>query len=268
MLAAIGWPASELWDKALADTFGIDAALTSKLEAPSVLNGGLDRISPAFWGAALGFGSGHRIVRPQAALLEDRAEPLEPGNLQFDPLGMYPVERVRRKRMDEAEVKHGRSPCSPWYGYASPIWCRARRWPPTSGFFEPFWAHCLGGLVVQAPCFCMCLPPRVFLSALDWEWDGMSAHRDERERSTSRNRTTASPGRRGTRRATSSDLSVTVKTGGATRTMTAFGVSSDAAPRASAATTSRDRERATSTRGLNLKSTFLRMTPATVNFDR
>ena len=38
MLAAVGWPASELWDQKLADTFGIDSALTSKLEAPSVLN--------------------------------------------------------------------------------------------------------------------------------------------------------------------------------------------------------------------------------------
>ena len=53
MLAAVGWPASELWDQKLADTFGVGTALTAKLEAPSVLNGGLDRISPAFWGAAL-----------------------------------------------------------------------------------------------------------------------------------------------------------------------------------------------------------------------
>ena len=107
MLAAVGWPASELWDQKLAETFGIDAALTSKLEAPSVLNGGLDRISPAFWGAALGFGAAIELYGLKLRL-EDRAEPLEPGNLQFDPLGMYPVERARRKRMDEAEVKHGR----------------------------------------------------------------------------------------------------------------------------------------------------------------
>ena len=51
--------------------------------------------------------------------LEDRAEQHEPGNLQFDPLGMYPVERARRKRMDEAEVKHGRIAMLAVVGYAA-----------------------------------------------------------------------------------------------------------------------------------------------------
>ena len=141
MLAAIGWPASELWDKALADTFGIDAALTSKLEAPSVLNGGLDRISPAFWGAALGFGTAIELYGLKLRL-EDRAEPLEPGNLQFDPLGMYPVERARRKRMDEAEVKHGRIAMLAVVGYAAEEYLLGTPVAVhSSGFFEPFWAH-------------------------------------------------------------------------------------------------------------------------------
>ena len=141
MLAAIGWPASELWDKALADTFGIDAALTSKLEAPSVLNGGLDRISPAFWGAALGFGAAIELYGLKLRL-EDRAEPLEPGNLQFDPLGMYPVERARRKRMDEAEVKHGRIAMLAVVGYAAEEYLLGTPVAVhSSGFFEPFWAH-------------------------------------------------------------------------------------------------------------------------------
>ena len=149
MLAAIGWPASELWDKALADTFGIDSALTSKLEAPSVLNGGLDRISPAFWGAALGFGAAIELYGLKLRL-EDRAEPLEPGNLQFDPLGMYPVERARRKRMDEAEVKHGRIAVLAVVGYAAEVALGTPVAVHSSGFFGQVGAAASGG---QAPCF-------------------------------------------------------------------------------------------------------------------
>ena len=141
MLAAVGWPAAELWDQKLADTFGIDSALTPKLEAPSVLNGGLDRISPAFWGAALGFGAAIELYGLKLRL-EDRAEPLEPGNLQFDPLGMYPVERARRKRMDEAEVKHGRIAMLAVVGYAAEEYLLGTPVAVhSSGFFEPFWAH-------------------------------------------------------------------------------------------------------------------------------
>ncbi len=74
--------------------------------------------------------------------LEDRAEPLEPGNLQFDPLGMYPVERARRKRMDEAEVKHGRIAMLAVVGYAAEEYLLGTPVAVhSSGFFEPFWAH-------------------------------------------------------------------------------------------------------------------------------
>ena len=86
-------------------------ALTSKLEAPSVLNGGLDRISPALWGAARAWR--RRIARPQAAPRGLRRA-AEPGNLQFDPLGNVP----RRARAPQAHGRGGgqarpASPCSP-----------------------------------------------------------------------------------------------------------------------------------------------------------
>ena len=42
MLAAAGWPLSELWHKEIADTFGLDSILAAEGKAPSVLNGGLD----------------------------------------------------------------------------------------------------------------------------------------------------------------------------------------------------------------------------------
>ena len=40
MLASLGWPASELYHKELADTFGLESILASNDKAPSVMNGG------------------------------------------------------------------------------------------------------------------------------------------------------------------------------------------------------------------------------------
>lgn len=41
MLAAAGWPLSELWHKEIASVLGLDSILASADKAPSVLNGGL-----------------------------------------------------------------------------------------------------------------------------------------------------------------------------------------------------------------------------------
>jgi light-harvesting complex II chlorophyll a/b binding protein 4 len=40
MLAAAGWPLSELWHQSLANTLGLDSILAAENRAPSVLNGG------------------------------------------------------------------------------------------------------------------------------------------------------------------------------------------------------------------------------------
>lgn len=44
MLAAAGWPLSELWHKEIADVLGLESILASSDKAPSVLNGGLDNV--------------------------------------------------------------------------------------------------------------------------------------------------------------------------------------------------------------------------------
>ncbi|KAL3759902.1 hypothetical protein ACHAWU_005069 [Discostella pseudostelligera] len=49
MLAAVGWPLAELWDKSIAGVFGLEPALTSTGSSPSLLNGGLDKIEPDYW---------------------------------------------------------------------------------------------------------------------------------------------------------------------------------------------------------------------------
>lgn len=41
MLAAAGWPLSELWHKEIASLLGLESILAAADKAPSVLNGGL-----------------------------------------------------------------------------------------------------------------------------------------------------------------------------------------------------------------------------------
>merc|ERR1719330_700408 len=53
MLAAAGWPMSELFDKKIADMFGLDAVVDATNRAPSVLNGGMGKISPMYWAACI-----------------------------------------------------------------------------------------------------------------------------------------------------------------------------------------------------------------------
>ena len=54
MLAAAGWPISELMDKGLAKVFGLSPLLDSADRVPSLLNGGLGKVSPFYWGAVIG----------------------------------------------------------------------------------------------------------------------------------------------------------------------------------------------------------------------
>ena len=62
MLAAAGWPISELFDKSITQELDADFDLNlspivdESDRAPSLLNGGLDSISPLFWGLCLGLG--------------------------------------------------------------------------------------------------------------------------------------------------------------------------------------------------------------------
>lgn len=44
MLAAVGWPISELWHKEIAQAFGLKSILASGDRAPSLLNGGLSSV--------------------------------------------------------------------------------------------------------------------------------------------------------------------------------------------------------------------------------
>eukprot|EP01041_Mallomonas_annulata_P009573 gene9573-19895_t len=111
MLAAVGWPLSELWHKEIASAFGLPSILAAGDRAPSLLNGGLS--SP--------FASGVLIMSIIiAGYLEAKAmnsglvfwdsqkpDDYVPGDFGFDPFNLHNI-RGNRKTMQTAEIKNGR----------------------------------------------------------------------------------------------------------------------------------------------------------------
>jgi len=106
MLAAAGWPLSELWDKKIAATFGMPALVDNADRAPSILNGGLDKISPVYWIGCLLLAGAVDFYGTTVA--KKNNSDYFPGNLGFDPLGMYPKDVEGQKQMQLKEIKNGR----------------------------------------------------------------------------------------------------------------------------------------------------------------
>eukprot|EP00523_Entomoneis_sp_CCMP467_P001256 CAMPEP_0168754504 /NCGR_PEP_ID=MMETSP0724-20121128/19540_1 /TAXON_ID=265536 /ORGANISM="Amphiprora sp., Strain CCMP467" /LENGTH=267 /DNA_ID=CAMNT_0008802995 /DNA_START=18 /DNA_END=821 /DNA_ORIENTATION=+ len=104
MLAAAGWPMSELLDKKLANALGWVPVVDSSDRAPSVLNGGLGKVSPAYWAACLALGAAVDLY----GIKRQESSDYFPGNLGFDPLGMYPKDEAGQKDMQLKELKNGR----------------------------------------------------------------------------------------------------------------------------------------------------------------
>jgi hypothetical protein len=105
MLAAAGWPISELADKKLAALAGLDPLLQSSDRAPSVLNGGLGQISPIYWGLCL---AGAAAIDLYGIFGASKKEGYIPGNLGFDPLGLYPKDKEGQEWAKLSEIKNGR----------------------------------------------------------------------------------------------------------------------------------------------------------------
>jgi hypothetical protein len=106
MLAAAGWPLSELFDAKIANLIGMDPIVDYTDRAPSLLNGGLGQISPLYWIVCLvgaGFIDGYAISRGRS-----NTPNYFPGNLSFDPLGFYPKDKEGQMRMQTTEIKNGR----------------------------------------------------------------------------------------------------------------------------------------------------------------
>merc|ERR1712224_465257 len=106
MLAVVGWPLAELWDKPLADAVGLPALLTKSGGSPSILNGGLDKISVAYWVAIVALAG---IVEIENMKMKDeKAKNYVLGDCNFDPLNFYPKDKQGQMQMLTKEIKHGR----------------------------------------------------------------------------------------------------------------------------------------------------------------
>lgn len=81
-----------------------------------MLNGGLERISPTFWGFCLGLSAAIDLYGVQKS--REGNPKYIPGQLGFDPLGLYPTDKEGQQRMQLAEIKHGRVSMLAVTGYA------------------------------------------------------------------------------------------------------------------------------------------------------
>jgi hypothetical protein len=103
MLAAAGWPLAELLDRPLANLLNKEAVVDAMDRNPSILNGGLEKVSPVYWGFILGAAALIDIYQIQRANADDPE--YFPGNLGFDPLGLYPKDKEGQRRMQTMEIK-------------------------------------------------------------------------------------------------------------------------------------------------------------------
>lgn len=107
MLAAAGWPVSEVLDRTLANSLGLPPVLDAHDRVPSLLNGGLGKVSPLYWVACFGAAAAIDVIQINKA--NSRSSSYEfPGALGFDPLGLYPSDEAGQRSMQTAEIKNGR----------------------------------------------------------------------------------------------------------------------------------------------------------------
>lgn len=106
MLAVVGWPLAELLDKPLAGLIGVPDALTKTGASPSLLNGGLEKIQPAYWLFVIGLS--FFVEQNNTQMKESKGKDYTPGDCNFDPLGLFPSDVKGQKIMQTKEIKHGR----------------------------------------------------------------------------------------------------------------------------------------------------------------
>lgn len=123
MLAAVGWPISEILDKKLAYVFDLKPLLGVEDRVPSVLNGGLSQTSPLFWVFAAVITSGIEIldILKYNNAKEQSIEYI-PGDLGFDPLNLYGMAAEEKKYRQEGEIFNGRLSMLAITGFAIQEW--------------------------------------------------------------------------------------------------------------------------------------------------
>lgn len=102
MMAAVGWPLAELFHSDLAGQWHLPNALNINDRVPSVLNGGLDKISPVFWIVAL---SAAALVEAFTGAVGE----IQSADLGFDPLGIMSNNNPKQARfLEDSELFNGR----------------------------------------------------------------------------------------------------------------------------------------------------------------
>ena len=144
MLAAAGWPLSEKLDKPLTklldDDLGLNLspALDGSDRVPSLLNGGMDNISPLWWGFCLGLTAAIDLKGIKNARSEEDGVN-QIGDYGFDPLNLYPADEAGQRRMQLAEIKHGRLSMIAITGFAVQEYVsKVGVVDETPMFFQPF----------------------------------------------------------------------------------------------------------------------------------
>jgi len=146
MLAAVGWPLAELFDKQLAAAWSLKPLLVFQDRVPSVLNGGLDRTPAVYWAAALGVAF---AIESLGLLKQFNADQVNgdytPGDLNFDPLNLAGNTQADRFYKAEAELFNGRLAMLAITGFAVQEWWTSNAvvnempifFKPI--FFKPIW---------------------------------------------------------------------------------------------------------------------------------
>eukprot|EP00536_Pseudo-nitzschia_multiseries_P001187 jgi/Psemu1/234364/estExt_Genewise1.C_140244 len=116
MLAAVGWPLSELWDKPIADAVGLPTLLTNTGASPSLLNGGLDKVAGAYWVAIISLAG--IIELENMKMKEEKGKDYISGDCNFDPLNLMPQDKQGQMAMQTKELKHGRIAMMAIFGFA------------------------------------------------------------------------------------------------------------------------------------------------------
>ena len=111
MLAAVGWPLSELWHKPIAEFLQLDSILASGDKAPSILNGGLSSTYASgmliFSMLVAGYLENKALNSGEIYWNSEKPANYTPGDYKFDPYNLYTI-RGDKKQMETAEIKHGR----------------------------------------------------------------------------------------------------------------------------------------------------------------
>ena len=141
MLAAAGWPLSELWDTKIAAAVGWNPVLDASGRVPAVLNGGMERISPVYWVGVVLFAGVAELVTDNFR----KKKGYTPGAFGFDPLGFYPKGEEDRKWMRTAEIKNGRLAMLAITGFC----------------FQEFYTHL--SIIDQSPIFFHPISPQVLM---------------------------------------------------------------------------------------------------------